>query len=409
MHRPITSHQWKSGIAAWLGWTFDGLDMHLYTLVAAPFVAHLLGNLPTTDPRVGHHAAIIQAAFLLGWALGGGFFGYIGDRLGRARTLSLTVLTYAAFTGLSFFAQEWWQLMILRFLAALGIGGEWAVGASLLSETWPRKWRPWIAAVLQSGVNIGILGAVLANYLLAAAEPRYLFLVGVLPAFLVFWIRRAVPEPAEWHAAKASAKGQSPRIRDLFRGETRRITIWVMIVCGVSLTAHWAFMFWHQLQLRNLPDVLAMPPAEQSKLASKAMYFVIGSSILGNFFSGWISRFMGYRAAIASTFLVYFAVMLGAYAVPRDHHQLLMWFPLIGFCQGVFGLFTMYLPPLFPTLLRTTGAGFCYNIGRIAAAFGTVFFGLFSTVGDHRAALFYAGFLFLPAAGAAMLMPHAKD
>jgi len=409
MHRPITSHQWKSGIAAWLGWTFDGLDMHLYTLVAAPFVAHLLGNLPTTDPRVGHHAAIIQAAFLLGWALGGGVFGYIGDRLGRARTLSLTVLTYAAFTGLSFFAQEWWHLMILRFLAALGIGGEWAVGASLLAETWPRKWRPWIAAVLQSGVNIGILGAVLANYLLAAAEPRYLFLVGVLPAFLVFWIRRAVPEPAEWHAAKASAKNQSPSIRELFRGETRRITIWVMIVCGVSLTAHWAFMFWHQLQLRNLPEVLAMPPAEQSRLAGRAMYLVIGSSIAGNFFSGWISRFMGYRAAIASTFLVYFGVMLGAYAVPRDHHQLLMWFPLIGFCQGVFGLFTMYLPPLFPTLLRTTGAGFCYNIGRVAAAFGTVFFGLFSTVGDHRAALLYAGFLFLPAAGAAMLMPHAKD
>ena len=101
--------------------------------------------------------------------------------------------------------------------------------------------------------------------------------------------------------------------------------------------------------------------------------------------------------------------MLGAYAVPRDHNALLLWFPLIGFCQGVFGLFTMYLPPLVPTLLRTTGAGFCYIIGRVAAAFGTVFFGLFSTVGDHRLALLYAGMLFLPAAGAAFMMPHAKD
>ena len=200
MHRPLTSQQWKSGIAAWLGWMFDGLDMHLYTLVAAPFVAYLLGNLPTTDPSVGHHASIIQGAFLLGWALGGGFFGFVGDRLGRARTLSLTVLTYAVFTGLSFFAQEWWHLMIFRFLAALGIGGEWAVGASLLSETWPRKWRPWIAAVLQSGVNIGILGAVLANFLLAnhmnnPGDHKIIFLVGVLPAFLVFWIRKAVPQP----------------------------------------------------------------------------------------------------------------------------------------------------------------------------------------------------------------------
>src|SRR5438034_8982864 len=144
----LSAQQWRSGIAAWLGWTFDGLDMHLYTLVAAPFVAELLGGLTTTDPRVGRYGSIIQGGFLLGWALGGGFFGRIGDRLGRARALSLTILTYAAFTGLSFFAQAWWHLLIFRFVAALGIGGEWALGASLLSETWPRKWRPWIAAVL---------------------------------------------------------------------------------------------------------------------------------------------------------------------------------------------------------------------------------------------------------------------
>ncbi len=407
MNHRLTRPQLKSGIAAWLGWMFDGLDMHLYTLVAAPFVALLLGGLATTDPAVGKYASIIQGAFLLGWALGGGFFGFIGDRFGRSRALSLTVLTYAAFTGLSFFAETWWQLMIFRFLAALGIGGEWAVGASLISETWPKPWRPWLAAVLQSGVNIGILLAGLANFLMAGAPPKYLFLVGVAPALLVFWIRRAVPEPEEWHAAKA--QNHQPGIGELFRGETRRIAIWVMIVCGISLTAHWAFMFWHQQHLRNLPDVLAMSAEQRNKLASTAMYLVIGSSIVGNFFSGWIARFTGYRAAIAWTFLVYFIAMLGAYSVPRDHVALMMWFPLIGFCQGVFGLFTMYLPPLFPTLLRTTGAGFCYNIGRIGAAFGTVFFGLFSKVGDHRMALLYAGFLFLPAAGAAFFMPRVKD
>src|SRR5512140_3654621 len=182
--RQVTRQQWRSGIVAWLGWTFDGLDMHLYTLVAAPFVAELLGGLSTTDKDVGRYSSIIQGAFLLGWALGGGFFGRIGDRLGRARALSLTVLTYAVFTGLSFFAHAWWHLLIFRFLAALGIGGEWAVGASLLSETWPRRWRPWIAAVLQTGVNVGILVAVLANQILAKAPPRYLFLVGILPALL---------------------------------------------------------------------------------------------------------------------------------------------------------------------------------------------------------------------------------
>lgn len=409
--RQLKPAQWRSGIAAWLGWMFDGLDMHLYTLVAAPFVAQLIGVANTTDACVGQHSSWIQGAFLLGWALGGGFFGRIGDRLGRARALSLTVLTYALFTGLSFFAQEWWHLLIFRFLAALGIGGEWAVGASLLSETWPRKWRPWIAAVLQTGVNIGILLAGLANFLLAAAPPRYLFLVGVAPALLVFWIRRAVPETAEWETARKAARHHEPELRDLFRGAVLRITLWVVAVCGVSLTAHWAFMFWHQQHLRNLPDVVSLSPEEKNKLASAAMYLVIGASILGNFFAGWVARFAGYRATIAAIFGAYFLVMTGAYAIPRTHDALLWWFPAIGFCQGGFALFTMYLPPLYPTLLRTTGAGFCYNIGRTAAAFGTVFFGLFSDskIGDHRLVLLYAGFLFLPAALMACFLPRARD
>lgn len=407
--RSISPQQWKSGIAAWLGWMFDGLDMHLYTLVAAPFVAQLLGGLATTDPAVGRYSSIIQAAFLLGWALGGGFFGRIGDRIGRAHALSLTVLTYALFTGLGFFAQTWWQLMIFRFLAALGIGGEWAVGASLLSETWPRAWRPWIAAVLQSGVNVGVLAAVLASYLLAGAPPRYIFLVGVLPALLVFWIRRAVPEPEEWHAAKVSARQHEPGVRELFRGDIRRVTIWVMCVCAVSLTAHWAFMFWHQQHLRNLPEVLALTAEERNRLAGKAMYLVIGASIAGNFFSGAVARWLGYRLTIGIVFLLYFVMVFATYVTPLNHQQLLWWFPFIGFCQGVFGLFTMYLPPLFPTLLRTTGAGFCYNIGRIVAAFGTVFFGLFSKVGDSRLALFYAGFLFLPAALICFFLPNTRD
>ena len=118
----LTPRQWRSGTAAWLGWLFDGLDMHLYTLVALPFVSQLLGGLSTADAQVKEKSAWIQAAFLVGWALGGGFFGRVGDRLGRSRALAMTILAYALFTGLSFLAQTWWQLFIFRFLAALGIG-----------------------------------------------------------------------------------------------------------------------------------------------------------------------------------------------------------------------------------------------------------------------------------------------
>ena len=226
--RDLTPQQWKSGIAAWLGWLFDGLDMHLYGLVAGTFVTFLLFNqglIPSATSLdaaatelVREKSSWIQAAFLIGWALGGGFFGRIGDKLGRSRALSLTILTYACFTGLSFFAQTWWQLLIFRFVAALGIGGEWAVGSALLSETWPKHWRPWIAAVLQTGVNIGVLLACLTTFFMADLHPKYVFLVGVLPALMVFWIRRHVPEPEEWHAAKRHAGAYEPGIADLFRG-----------------------------------------------------------------------------------------------------------------------------------------------------------------------------------------------
>jgi len=283
------------------------------------------------------------------------------------------------------------------------------VGASLLSETWPKRWRPWIAGVLQTGVNIGIMIAVAANMLMSKTPPRYLFLVGIVPALLVLWIRSAVPESAEWRAARGKLRAHEPGILDLFRGEVLRTTLLTMAVCAISLTAHWAFLFWHVQHLRNLPDVLAMNASERNLLVSKVFYLVIFTSIFGNFFAAWVARIIGYRQTIGWMCLGYFLAMLGTYYVPRDHTELMCWFPVIGFFQGLFALFTMYLPPLFPTLLRTTGAGFCYNIGRVAAAFGTVFFGIFSKVGDHRLVLLYAAFLFLPAAGLSFFLPHARD
>ncbi len=404
--RDITPQQWKSGAAAWLGWTFDGLDMHLYTLVALPFVAQLM-RLDLTDPRVGHTSSWIQGAFLVGWALGGGFFGRIGDRLGRTRALMLTILTYAIFTGLSFLATAWWHLFIFRFLAALGIGGEWAVGASLLAETWPRKWRPWLAGTLQSGVNVGILAASLAYYVIArlGLPNRTVFLVGILPALLVFWIRRAVPESAEWHAARAENTRTEPRIADLFRGSVRRTTLLTILVCSFSLTAHWAFMFWCPQHLRNLLSREGYDSGRINTLVSQLMMLLMVTSIAGNFLAAALARRAGYRRVIVGMLIVYFACMAGAYGGPRHHVILWAFFAALGTCSGLFALFTMYLPPLFPTLLRTTGAGFCYNIGRIAAAFGTVFFGLFSTVGDYRLALLAASFLFLPASAVACFLP----
>lgn len=410
--RDLSPQQWKSGIAAWLGWTFDGLDMHLYTLVSAPFVATLLGLAATETAHVmvKEKSAWIQGAFLLGWALGGGFFGRIGDRLGRARALSLTILTYALFTGLSAVAQTWWHLLLFRFLSALGIGGEWAVGSALLAETWPKRWRPWIAAVLQTGVNLGVLGACAAAVLMKGLPERYLFLVGVLPALLVFWIRRHVPEPAVWQAARQQAGERKPGVADLFRGDIRPITLLSIGVCALGLTGWWGFMFWHPQHLMNLPELAGWTMPQKRELVAVTFFFVIGVSIFGNFFGGFLARQIGYRWAIAVMFGGFVGTALAGF-VPEWDYRLLtrFWLPLFGFWSGAFGLFTMFLPPQFPTLLRTTGAGFCYNIGRVASACGVVFFGLFQKVGDYRLTLLICGLLFLPAGLLAVFLPEPRD
>jgi len=409
--RDLTPQQWKSGIAAWLGWMFDGLELHLYTLVAGPVVLLLLHN--TTDQAlVNEKKAYIQAAFLLGWAVGGAFFGRLGDKLGRSRALALTVLTYALCTGLCAFAQTWWQLMIFRFIAAIGIGGEWAVGASLLAETWPKAWRPWIAAVLQSGVNIGILiaAALVALIPIPPGSERWVFLIGVVPALLVYWIRRHVPEPANWQAAQADT-APKPGIADLFRGAVARTTWHTMIVCALSLSAWWLFIFWQAQHLRNLLVAAGLAPASVTHQVSVAFFVMIAVSIAGNYFAGWVAQHLGSRRAIIVMFFALFGGMVGAFIVPRGFGELAwFWIPLVGFFSGVFGLFTMYMPPLFPTLLRTTGAGFCYNIGRAAAAVASIVFGWLAPVNDMRTALLYSSALALIAAVWGFWLPSdARD
>jgi MFS family permease len=225
----------------------------------------------------------------------------------------------------------------------------------------------------------------------------------------VLWIRRNVPEPEEWQGAAEKSSADAPTFADLFRGSVRRTSILTLLVCALSLSGHWAFMFWYTQQLRSLPDVTSLAPVEIEHLVSKVVWLLMFSSIVGNFLAAVLARKLKYRRAIALLCLAYFLSIVITYGVPRDHTSLWWGVAAIGICQGLFALFTMYLPPLFPTLLRTTGAGFCYNIGRIAAGVGTVVFGLFAKVGDYRLAIFFAGFLFVPAAAIAWILPELAD
>lgn len=398
----------KCGIGAGLGWLFAGLEMYLYTLVAGPLVGELLGTDPA-DRAVLIKSSLIQAAFMIGWASGGGLFGRLGDRAGRSRVLSITILIYSFSTFISFFAVNWQQLLMLRLITGLGIGGEWTAGSALLSETWPKRSRPWIASILQAGVNVGVLLAAATTYALAAYPKRYVFLVGGSPLLLAMWVNRCVPEPTEWRSAKRTAGAKFPKGRALFAPRSRHITILATIVCAFTLTGWWGFSFWINQHWPRLAEVAQWPRTQQQQLVSKRFFEVIGVSVIGCFFGGWVAKRIGYHRAISLMCAGLFLTMFGAFIVPRDHNSLRPWVLGAGFFSGVLGLFAMYLPPLFPTLLRTTGTGFCYNIGRLLAATGILVFGLTANLKDFRTALLIDSFLFLPAAMLAWVMPETVD
>lgn len=406
MHNART--QSRSFIAAWLGWAFDGLDGYLYALVAVPFVTELMAA-GTPKSEVASKAALIQAVFLVGWALGGGVFGRIGDRLGRARTLTLTIVTYAVFTGLSFFAHEWWHLMIFRFLAALGIGGEWAAGSALVAETLHKKYKHWASAGLQSGYVTGMILAALTVGAMGTLDPRYVFLVGVIPAFLTIWIRKAVPETEEWQAER---QGRTmPPISELFRGDVLKTTLITLGITCISLTSIWALLFFAPQVIQGLEEVKSLPKPRIAETVRNVIIVISLWNIAGNFFASFLAKTLGYRKAFVILFALSFVTYFVGFGQTRSLQMTEVWLSAtMFFGSGVFALYPLYIPPLFPVLIRTTGSGFCYNVGRLVAALGTLYGGtIAANNGGPLKAMWFAGFLYIPAAIIACFALEHKD
>ncbi|MBL8877080.1 MAG: MFS transporter [Phycisphaerae bacterium] len=413
--QPRSPSSTKALIAAWLGWAFDGLDGYLYIILAVPLVTKLLteengGPLSVEQMKdVGWKAALIQATFLVGWAVGGAVFGRIGDRLGRARTLTLTVLTYAVFTGAVYFATSWWHLLIFRFIAALGIGGEWAAGSALVSETLHSKHRAWASATLQSGYIVGCIAASFVVKAMADLDPRAPFLVGILPALLTLWIRSAVPEPEHWvEAVKSSAP---PRIRELFTGALARTTILLTLLTSIALTTAWAFLFFGPQLVQRLPEVAGKPKPEVQKLVSWISIIYLTVNIFANYFATYLARFIGYRWAfflLMGASLVAFCIAFRA--PPRLENITLLYCIIAFFALGLFGLFPLYIPPLFPVLVRTLGAGFTYNVGRLVSAAGTLLAlagaSSLATADGVVHALWWIGLLFIPGMFVCLFLPE---
>lgn len=408
----ITKQQWKGLIAAWLGWAFDGLDGYLYVIVAGRFVRQLIEaetGLPADPKEVASKAAIIQGVFLIGWALGGAIFGRIGDRLGRSRTLMLTVLTYAIFTGMSFFAQAWWHLLIFRFIAALGIGGEWAAGSALVNETLSRKHRVWASAALQSGYMLGCIAACFTGMFLANANPKWVFLIGVAPALMTLWIRRAVPEPEAW--AKEAAASKPPPISSLFGPGLARITLMVSALTSIALTTVWAFLYFAPQAAKVIPEAATWTDPQRQTFASWVAIFYFVVNILGNFAATFIASKIGYRKTFFLFVLGALASFTIGYARPLNIYSIWPVYAASAFFSlGLFGLFPFYIPPLFPTLVRTLGAGFTYNIGRIFSSIGAFAGGWITAhAGGASAAIFWTGFLYIPGLLVALFIPEVKE
>jgi MFS family permease len=356
-------------LAAFLGWLFDGFEIGLFPVVARPALLNMLG--PGGEGDVGMWMGWITATFLVGAAIGGAIFGWLGDRIGRVKAMSLSILCYSLFSGAGFFAEVPWHLAAFRFVAALGMGGEWALGVALVMEVWPEKHRPWLAGAIGAASNVGmVLVGLLASIVPVTQESwRWMFLVGASPAVLTFAIRLFVPESPRWQHAQQSAGGKriSPLREVFFPPYTRRVLVGI-VLSSVALIGTWGSVQWiplwaDQLTGGNVPSAKA-----------NAQMLSAGGAIIGSLFApillGRLSRRIGYFMLCALSLVI--CAVLFRTQTAYDGTFLAITFAVGAATAAFYGFFPLYLPEFFPTRIRATGQGICYNFGRIIAAGGVL-------------------------------------
>jgi MFS family permease len=346
-------------VAAGLGWMLDSFDVMLYALVLAALIADL--GMSTTT------AGLLGSLTLVASAVGGVAFGVIADRFGRTRALIWSVLLYSVFTAACGFAQSVAQLAVFRVGLGLGMGGEWASGAALVSETWPAKHRGKALGLMQSAWAIGYgLAALVTAFVLPRWGWRAVFFVGIVPALLTLWIRRSVPEPALWHTARARPEAGRGRFAEILRGPMARLTLMVTLMNACTMFAYWGFNLW-------IPAYLSLPPDRGGiGLSTAAMSGLVAAMQVGLWFGyvsfGYIGDALGRKRAYVA-YLVCAAVLLLAYASTRDPQLLLVLGPFVMFFGGgYFSGFGAVTAELYRTSIRATAQGFTYNIGRLASA-----------------------------------------
>jgi len=377
-----TPYQQSVLIVAVLGWVFDSMNASIYSLVQTPALTELVGG-AASKGTIGFYGGIIFSVFIIGWALGGIFFGILADYFGRARVMTITILIYAVFTGLAAVSHSWWELGIYRFLAGLGIGGEWAAGATLVAEVWPDRHRARAASTMQSAWAVGYFLAAFINLIMGTSGWRVIFLIGTFPALLALFIRFKVKEPECWedvrekrsevltHKAQADVKLARFTLAQLFEPWVRRDTIVGTLLATVAAFGLWGATNWTPSIIRDGLEGQTMSDFIVNDLVSIAVMALNGGAFIGYLAFAPLADRFGRKPAFAFM-LIGSAIMLPVtFFSPVSFNVMIFLLPLLGFFNnGIFSGFPIYLPELFPTHMRTTGAGFCFNAGRVLSAAG---------------------------------------
>jgi MFS family permease len=365
-YRGISRYQWLVLIVASLGWIFDVFEGQIFVSMDEAMPALLPGEEAGT---VAFYYNLTLGVFLVGGALGGILFGMLSDRVGRKRTMMYTILAYSLFSCLSALSRTWWQMAGSRFLVALGVGGEWAVASAWVAEVFPQRARAHSQSIFHASSIVGTYLAVAAGAFLA--DWRMGFLIGVLPALLIIWIRLSLREPERWLKARTLAAGAKSSLGELFTSGLRRRTL-----VGVGLAAIGLATFWgvHIYGKNTLQQAYRAQWADADALILKkvqmaGMFLVTTGGGLGLLAFGPICERLGRRGAFLFYHLGGFAAALLLFQVLSGVMAVAVFLPIFGFLTlGMHAGYAVYFPELFPTRLRSTGGGFCFNMGRILAA-----------------------------------------
>jgi MFS family permease len=386
----ITRYQWTVFLVAWVGWTLDTTDFGLFALVLRPALTDLLGGHPPMA-EIGRIGGMIGAAGLLGWAFGGFIFGIIADYIGRVRALALSILVFSVFSACQGFTQTPLQLGLFHFLAGIGTGAELIVGIPLLVEAFEHAHRAKVAGIMMTGGGFGGVISASVYSLLGPYGWRYVFFAGIVPAVLLFFIRRSMVEPERFAAVRERrrALAAAPRVSaedreflrfvplQLFSRQQRRNTLIGLLFGFGTLLPLWTSNIWMPTIQGVMLGKSGITGAAAITWVSRGQMLYSIGGVVGYAALGFLADLLGRRATIVLYNIGALVVGLTLYLGVTNYGPYPYLLPLLGFClTGCMAAHAVYLPELFGTHLRATGVAFCNGTGRVVTSFGPLAAGL---------------------------------